>query len=84
MRLSPFFAGEALLLLGKRVPLDVALDVLLAFEEEPDLLEEGGRGRGRRLPEQDLHGIREIDAHNALPASRVGATSAVGAIGQTV
>ena len=64
--------------------LDVSLNSLLALEDELHPLEEGCCDGGRRLAQEDLSRVRQVNAHHGALARRVGAAVAVGAVSQAV
>ena len=64
--------------------LGVALHALVALNEEPDLGEEAGTWRRRRLPEKDIDRVGEVDAHDVLFARRMRAAVTVTAVHKTI
>ena len=72
------------LLFVKRVPLHIALDTLLTLEEELDALKERGGDGGRGLPKENLRWIRQVDAHDTVPAGGVRATLAIRTIHKAI
>ena len=74
--------GRATLIVG--LWLGVALHALVALNEEPDLGEESGTWRRRRLPEKDIDRIGKVDAHDVLFTRRVRAAVTVTAVHKTI
>ena len=64
--------------------LGVALHALVALNEEPDLGEESGTWRRRRLPEKDIDRVSKVDAHDVLFTRRMRAAVTVTAVHKTI
>ena len=74
--------GGSPLVIGLR--LGVTLHTFVSLDQESHFSKEPGAGRRRRLPEQDVHRVGEVNAHDVLLAGGVGAAVAVPAVHQTV